>query len=106
MATADRQLFDYFYKIRMNGGKRNGNNTLYLDNHTAVTRAFYFQEDAFLTLEVTARDTDFGTFGQIQFILSLIHISEPTRPEPISYAVFCLKRKKWVVSFPCNTRLA
>ena len=22
--------------------------------------------------------------------LSLIHISEPTRPEPISYAVFCL----------------
>ena len=26
--------------------------------------------------------------------LSLIHISEPTRPEPISYAVFCLKKKK------------
>ena len=25
-------------------------------------------------------------------ILSLIHISEPTRPEPISYAVFCLKK--------------
>jgi hypothetical protein len=23
-------------------------------------------------------------------ILSHIHISEPTRPEPISYAVFCL----------------
>ena len=26
-------------------------------------------------------------------MLSLIHISEPTRPEPISYAVFCLKKK-------------
>ena len=26
--------------------------------------------------------------------LSLIHISEPTRPERISYAVFCLKKKK------------
>ena len=25
--------------------------------------------------------------------LSLIHISEPTRPERISYAVFCLKKK-------------
>ena len=25
-------------------------------------------------------------------VLSLIHISEPTRPEPISYAVFCLKK--------------
>ena len=24
--------------------------------------------------------------------LSLIHISEPTRPERISYAVFCLKK--------------
>ena len=68
MATADRQLFDYFYKIRMNGGKRNGNNTLYLDNHTAITCTFYFQEDAFLTFEVTTRDTNFRALGQIQFI--------------------------------------
>ena len=30
-------------------------------------------------------------FGQV---LSLIHISEPTRRTPISYAVFCLKKKK------------
>ena len=29
----------------------------------------------------------------ITLTLSLIHISEPTRPEPISYAVFCLKKK-------------
>eukprot|EP01016_Furgasonia_blochmanni_P040187 TRINITY_DN50_c0_g1_i7.p1 TRINITY_DN50_c0_g1~~TRINITY_DN50_c0_g1_i7.p1 ORF type:complete len:132 (-),score=11.96 TRINITY_DN50_c0_g1_i7:12-407(-) len=28
--------------------------------------------------------------------LSLIHISEPTRRTPISYAVFCLKKKKHV----------
>ena len=27
------------------------------------------------------------------FVLSLIHISEPTRPRLISYAVFCLKKK-------------
>ena len=27
------------------------------------------------------------------FALSLIHISEPTRPRLISYAVFCLKKK-------------
>ncbi|GKR21166.1 hypothetical protein KAM467_42100 [Aeromonas caviae] len=26
------------------------------------------------------------------FLLSLIHISEPTRPLYISYAVFCLKK--------------
>ena len=28
------------------------------------------------------------------YALSLIHISEPTRPERISYAVFCLKKKQ------------
>ena len=29
------------------------------------------------------------------YILSLIHISEPTRQAEISYAVFCLKKKKY-----------
>src|SRR5664279_5482675 len=29
--------------------------------------------------------------GAVPLILSLIHISEPTRRTPISYAVFCLK---------------
>ena len=33
------------------------------------------------------------TFLQV-YTLSLIHISEPTRPRLISYAVFCLKKKK------------
>ena len=32
---------------------------------------------------------------QIIMGLSLIHISEPTRRTPISYAVFCLKKKKY-----------
>ena len=32
--------------------------------------------------------------GEFRQILSLIHISEPTRRTPISYAVFCLKKKK------------
>ena len=31
--------------------------------------------------------------GDVQ-MLSLIHISEPTRQAEISYAVFCLKKKK------------
>ena len=29
--------------------------------------------------------------------LSLIHISEPTRQEAISYAVFCLKKKNQIM---------
>src|SRR5665647_3366178 len=39
-----------------------------------------------------------GSFGSTSCshdeVLSLIHISEPTRRTPISYAVFCLKKKK------------
>ena len=31
---------------------------------------------------------------QLALPLSLIHISEPTRQAEISYAVFCLKKKK------------
>ena len=41
--------------------------------------------------EVRARGADVG--GKL-VVLSLIHISEPTRRTPISYAVFCLKKKK------------
>ena len=33
-------------------------------------------------------------FGELIRYLSLIHISEPTRQAEISYAVFCLKKKK------------
>ena len=40
-------------------------------------------------IELSAEDGYEGTFG-----LSLIHISEPTRLGMISYAVFCLKKKK------------
>ena len=35
--------------------------------------------------------------------LSLIHISEPTRQEAISYAVFCLKKKNTEKSAPPKT---
>ena len=36
---------------------------------------------------------DVGAPRKVQW-LSLIHISEPTRPRLISYAVFCLKKTK------------
>ena len=36
---------------------------------------------------------DFSFYDMV-LDLSLIHISEPTRRTPISYAVFCLKKKK------------
>ena len=37
--------------------------------------------------------------GSVRQGLSLIHISEPTRPRLISYAVFCLKKKNNEFSF-------
>eukprot|EP00658_Telonema_sp_P-2_P046314 TRINITY_DN34446_c0_g1_i1.p1 TRINITY_DN34446_c0_g1~~TRINITY_DN34446_c0_g1_i1.p1 ORF type:complete len:111 (-),score=39.54 TRINITY_DN34446_c0_g1_i1:40-342(-) len=38
--------------------------------------------------------TDLGVCRMLAKWLSLIHISEPTRLLSISYAVFCLKKKK------------
>src|SRR5678810_720494 len=60
---------------------------------------------ASLLLEVLTSDThkasqikeseiDSDSFGELYEYLSLIHISEPTRQAEISYAVFCLKKKK------------
>ena len=37
---------------------------------------------------------EFDKLFSIGLNLSLIHISEPTRRTPISYAVFCLKKKR------------
>ena len=57
----------------------------------------------FITLSTFGNSIDYGAVftGYLGLILvgsvyalSLIHISEPTRQEAISYAVFCLKKKK------------
>ena len=40
----------------------------------------------------------------IRILLSLIHISEPTRLGMISYAVFCLKKKKIHITEPTRLR--
>ena len=51
------------------------------------------------TLDVSVNDAFrpvsrfFDRINRPEQLLSLIHISEPTRPYSISYAVFCLKRK-------------
>ena len=42
---------------------------------------------------ITVGNIDFLVPGEVE-ALSLIHISEPTRLLSISYAVFCLKKKK------------
>jgi len=52
----------------MNGGHGNCYDTLYSNDHATIPGAFHFQENTFLALEVTTRDTDFGSFGQVEFI--------------------------------------
>src|SRR5664279_5990657 len=42
----------------------------------------------------TSRSRFNNRFLHALYVLSLIHISEPTRRTPISYAVFCLQKKK------------
>ena len=42
----------------------------------------------------TGKNGTFHSEAAIAYGLSLIHISEPTRRRGISYAVFCLKKKK------------
>ena len=39
-------------------------------------------------------EKNFDSIRVKTLLLSLIHISEPTRQAEISYAVFCLKKKK------------
>src|SRR5665647_3637093 len=55
----------------------------------AALDSFHQDWDAHQILGCSRLDPHAGT-GH----LSLIHISEPTRRTPISYAVFCLKKKK------------
>ena len=51
------------------------------------------REDALTEMEYSPAETKFSlwapTAEEVR-VLSLIHISEPTRPRLISYAVFCL----------------
>src|SRR5680860_1154948 len=58
---------------------------------TADDRTMADPDDAFGGAEVVVTEKVDGECTTLY--LSLIHISEPTRRTPISYAVFCLKKK-------------
>ena len=54
---------------------------------------FGFNEDQREQMAELLADENNSLWSQVLY-LSLIHISEPTRQAEISYAVFCLKKKK------------
>ena len=57
----------------------------------AVLGAIILESDTFDKVVDTLKSPDYFYVSLHKLILSLIHISEPTRPRLISYAVFCLK---------------
>ena len=57
-----------------------------------------------LALETAYSLRDVQALADVVHDLSLIHISEPTRQAEISYAVFCLKKKKRHMLEKKNTR--
>src|SRR5665647_1182791 len=62
------------------------------ENYMPALRMAMYRQRIALYCAPTADDRD--TWVSTMQHLSLIHISEPTRRTPISYAVFCLKKKK------------
>ena len=54
------------------------------------------------TFKLDSHFMDLTLRGGEFIALSLIHISEPTRQAEISYAVFCLKKKKYRIKLETN----
>ena len=59
-----------------------------------ASSVFDFEPDSSLTFTNPYNEKYLTADSAYALYLSLIHISEPTRRTPISYAVFCLKKKK------------
>ena len=60
----------------------------------AGIRIFKGEKDGFVSTNDLTKHGLMRSVSQAIEMLSLIHISEPTRQAEISYAVFCLKKKK------------
>eukprot|EP00831_Metopus_contortus_P000699 TRINITY_DN10256_c0_g1_i1.p1 TRINITY_DN10256_c0_g1~~TRINITY_DN10256_c0_g1_i1.p1 ORF type:complete len:151 (+),score=16.53 TRINITY_DN10256_c0_g1_i1:178-630(+) len=60
--------------------------------HPFLRESFTFQAGKYNLIQINA-NYSVSSKSELEE-LSLIHISEPTRPLYISYAVFCLKKKK------------
>ena len=66
-----------------------------LDDH--IARLYRSAELYKMTIPYTKEELRSAIKDTIRINLSLIHISEPTRLGMISYAVFCLKKKYYLV---------
>ena len=62
-------------------------------NNVKISRCLFFVSDVLRKQLDGHEPKKVSEKDKKLFYLSLIHISEPTRRTPISYAVFCLKKK-------------
>src|SRR5678810_1325208 len=62
------------------------------DISRTIEKAISAKDDYVVAVKISPEAQD--KLEQLVQALSLIHISEPTRQAEISYAVFCLKKKK------------
>ena len=64
-----------------------------MDLPLSLVQVYDIVESRYALMQIAAGEQGPGLFLR-GLHLSLIHISEPTRPYSISYARFCLKKKK------------
>ena len=84
-----REVSDLSKEVFSNSANQsNGTNNDFVKNLSAIDLRIYDIENDIKNLTSNLEELYF------QLDLSLIHISEPTRRTPISYAVFCLKKIK------------
>ena len=66
-----------------------------IKNIVEILNSYHDLEQLVVVVSAMGKTTNaFEKFLSLVYSLSLIHISEPTRLLSISYAVFCLKKKK------------
>src|SRR5664279_847394 len=71
-----------------------GDDNVHYDNAEMLLNELIKYNKTFQFMEYPNRTHSISEGPGTTVHLSLIHISEPTRRTPISYAVFCLKKKK------------
>ena len=98
------RAYYYFYLYRTFGGVPLETEPKVTEGSIDITQLYKARSTPEETLEFIKEDinkseaffneSDKKMSNQYEWSLSLIHISEPTRQAEISYAVFCLKKKK------------
>ena len=93
-ATLDLVRGDYRRYIQAGNTTNDPTSGLNISGDEVIVTSVSVEETPGYTIPPGVEREEFINNNTVVPELSLIHISEPTRPRLISYAVFCLKKKK------------